>query len=655
MYSGRQGSPESRLVCGELLGFKLNVLFGSFAASADKAELKKKFGIKGDVGRSTVRRWMNEHASYINYKASYYTDRHEDPDVRRDRLRYLEAEEADRPLQFEWLQMTMAEAKERGFDEDLKSYLTPEEGSFEFPKWFEYSVDGVNMLEIHVDHVDLDDVPAGNVSVRAPAGSKPILVLGQDECIFRANQAGSRCWAVHGETIMRKKEPGVGVMVSSFVDTIRGHGLPITDDELAEVNKRRAALPVPRAALAESPGMVLFDYGKNKSGYWDYENFTAQCVDVLDVASVIYPDYLIKMKLDRSGVHGKLKLDGHNVISMNMGIAGKQPTPAETKITSVDAHLGLWKPSLKVGMVQKFWYEPGARGPVVSTAPSTKWVGKPKGMIEVAAETGHWCHLKVKRNGRLSQSMTEDGYILTPELEAEMRSTANGVSFLDTPLSGSQRRAMERRAEGKRVLRDDLQVDAEAAYDPDAAREMEMEALVDVRTSLKLSLGGREDFLDEETLVEQVVREYQPLLSAEDVAALAGTRLRPNEPGYVPFCYVRWGIVCHPELAGDGIEYDWGKAKYYHRRHCDEQAKTLHVRVRAALSTSVIDVARRRRFARRARDYEVAYVRLHAEVDSATAERRRGGFSRVDIEKARQVNKCHRNSADTDAGFIQAN
>ena len=37
LYSERQGSPESRLVCGELLGFKLNVLFGSFAASAATA------------------------------------------------------------------------------------------------------------------------------------------------------------------------------------------------------------------------------------------------------------------------------------------------------------------------------------------------------------------------------------------------------------------------------------------------------------------------------------------------------------------------------------------------------------------------------------------------------------------------------------------
>ena len=45
----------------------------------------------------------------------------------------------------------------------------------------------------------------------------------------------------------------------------------------------------------------------------------------------------------------------------------------------------------------------------------------------------------------------------------------------------------------------------EAAYDPDAAREMEEEALVDVRASLRLTLCGREDFLDEETHIEQVV------------------------------------------------------------------------------------------------------------------------------------------------------
>ncbi|CAN0378133.1 unnamed protein product, partial [Ectocarpus sp. 13 AM-2016] len=66
---------------------------------------------------------------------------------------------------------------------------------------------------------------------------------------------------------------------------------------------------------------------------------------------------------------------------------------------------------------------------------------------------------------------------------------------------------------------------------------------------------------------------------------------------------------CHPELAGVGIEYAWGKAKLEVRRKLnDENPKKLEENMLKALSTeTILTLTRIRRFARRTRDYRRTY------------------------------------------------
>lgn len=64
----------------------------------------------------------------------------------------------------------------------------------------------------------------------------------------------------------------------------------------------------------------------------------------------------------------------------------------------------------------------------------------------------------------------------------------------------------------------------------------------------------------------------------------------------------------HPELAGVGIEYSWGKIKLHYRRNNNLDTKRFHSQVLNALSTDVLSLDRVRKFARRARDYERAYA-----------------------------------------------
>ena len=60
---------------------------------------------------------------------------------------------------------------------------------------------------------------------------------------------------------------------------------------------------------------------------------------------------------------------------------------------------------------------------------------------------------------------------------------------------------------------------------------------------------------------------------------------------------------CHPELAGVGIEYSWGKAKMYFRRHTDHIGRHQHANIEKAMSPVVLTLARVRKFARKARAY----------------------------------------------------
>ena len=83
--------------------------------------------------------------------------------------------------------------------------------------------DGIPMIELHVDDHDNLQVYAnekncefgGNTSVRM--SGKPIIILGQDECIFNQFLFGNRQWVSgKGERAFLPKTNGAGIMISAF-------------------------------------------------------------------------------------------------------------------------------------------------------------------------------------------------------------------------------------------------------------------------------------------------------------------------------------------------------------------------------------------------------------------------------------------------------
>ena len=102
----------------------------------------------------------------------------------------------------------------------------------------------------------------------------------------------------------------------------------------------------------------------------------------------------------------------------------------------------------------------------------------------------------------------------------------------------------------------------------------------------------------------------------------------------------------HPELAGRGIEYCWGKSKYEFRKHNNfvSSKENFEKRVMAALGS--VTLKRSRAFLRKANDYKRAYRML---IDGAGVD---AAAQYADIEKMRALVKTHRCTFDQDYKFI---
>jgi hypothetical protein len=102
---------------------------------------------------------------------------------------------------------------------------------------------------------------------------------------------------------------------------------------------------------------------------------------------------------------------------------------------------------------------------------------------------------------------------------------------------------------------------------------------------------------------------------------------------------------CHPELAGRGIEYCWGKAKLDFRRTNDFNPQKEAIERRVVQSLQV-PLALARKFARKAGEYKRAYMALIEGKGLGVA------LEFADIESIRKKVKTHRSALSLDLAFI---
>ncbi len=114
-------------------------------------------------------------------------------------------------------------------------------------------------------------------------------------------------------------------------------------------------------------------------------------------------------------------------------------------------------------------------------------------------------------------------------------------------------------------------------------------------------------------------------------------------------------VRCHPELAGCGVEYCWGKLKLDFRRLNTRNNNKTHLnssiesRIRALMPTS-LPIDRCWKFERKCRDYRRLYVNLEKIIKNNQLTRENVSYKY--LEKMLRHQKSHRNIIELDKEYL---
>jgi hypothetical protein len=170
---------------------------------------------------TTVLRWVH----YLGFsqdklKKSYYVDGHEHEEQKKHRSQFTQRYLSDlEPRSHRWVQMSVEKA------ESIQSSLPANNKLIVTGHKYHDPLTDTECIEFHVDDHDcMQDYSnemygayGGNLSVRRPVDSKPLLIFGQDESIFNQFSFGSKQWVgPSGQRSILPKSTGMGLMISSF-------------------------------------------------------------------------------------------------------------------------------------------------------------------------------------------------------------------------------------------------------------------------------------------------------------------------------------------------------------------------------------------------------------------------------------------------------
>ena len=187
---------------------------------------------------TTAFRWLHILGyKYRPNKKCYYTDKHEDPGNVSDRKKFICNYSKYELRSYVWCQISEEVAV--GLENNEEVNLSK--------AFYEYRNDkGKMMREYHVDvHPYLKNYihnkeMGGDLSVRKPPNTRPVIVIGQDESVFKQYSFSSKSWVnPNGERKLLPKSDGYSLMISAYCSRVFGFGLKVTNEQLKEINLRR--------------------------------------------------------------------------------------------------------------------------------------------------------------------------------------------------------------------------------------------------------------------------------------------------------------------------------------------------------------------------------------------------------------------------------
>ena len=298
-------------------------------------ELKKEFRLD-KLTQITVHRWM--HALGLRYEPRskcYYVDNHDTPANITYRNAFIKRYFEYEIRCYRWYSVPLHEQQQMVKDGKIHRELG-----------YHYCIDGKQFVEFHVDdHIDFQNrcnhlQYGGYLSVRKDPQLKPLMILGQDEVIFKQFVFSKGVWILpDGTKQLMPKDEGQGVMLSSFVGREIGYCFTPSQSVFDEVNRKRtnckysdkeAAIEkrgtAYKGALSTSPFVAELEYGLNNDGYWTYESMVLQLEDCVDILKVTHPDFDVLFLFDHSNGHDKLQPNGLSLSKINICHGGKQPS-----------------------------------------------------------------------------------------------------------------------------------------------------------------------------------------------------------------------------------------------------------------------------------------------------------------------------------------
>ena len=222
----------------------------------------------------TARRWLCKLGyEYKDVRKDVFVDGHERPDVVGDRKNFLKKME------------------------ELKPYMV------------EFYENGAIRLKTYPPDCVVGD--GGN--------RRHVIVITHDECTFSANDGVRRAWTRKGDTFLRPKGQGQGIMTSDFL-------LPYGRLNFNSLTQEKREEIVCTTGLLETEAVEIFEYGKNNDGYWDGAKLHQQVVHkALPIAEAFYPGYFLLFLFDNATSHSVYAKDALQVQNMNKGSGRKQP------------------------------------------------------------------------------------------------------------------------------------------------------------------------------------------------------------------------------------------------------------------------------------------------------------------------------------------
>ena len=637
------------------------------------------------ISIATIARWM--HACGFRYKKRekhYFVDGHERPETLKYRPAFTKEYLGYEIRAHRWLQMTLEESNVLLFE----GKIAPHCG-------YNYTTsDGVDMVEYHIDtsyafEERLKHLPfGGNLSVRKSIDSKIVIFVGQDEAIFKQFLFLYKMWVgPNGERALLPKDEGTGMMISTFIS--REHGLirEITSDVLAQVNLRRAGQqyadqdaaieiygsPDKRPlTLDKSPFLVFFEYGENKEGYWAYSNMVLQFEDAVDILMIMHPSYDFVFLFDHSSGHAKQRPDGLNQHRMNRAFGGKAAPMRNTIITQEEGFLGPFPRILEPGDTQRLVFSSSDTGPfwMCDTEKEDCRLDKHLGNTNRIQLKAPELILQLRENGipdsgftaksirQLRSLCTQHGLPTHKDVEIEVERNRTELDIdlraLGISTKGKNKRELAELCQQHQIatLKNVEKVKEGWEGKPKGLLQILWErGLIDGAKLNNYSLTGKKDELgtvDNSTSLRHIMGMCTDFLNEEGMMQHIGKGLGVK---------VLLTPKCHAELAGEGVEYVWACAKGAYRNMSLQQKRGkdhFKASVRHCLSEEVITTVRIRKFARRARQYMMAYHAIDTEQVDEQTHHECTMHGPVALTKLIGEFKTHRCAFDFDYKFVMS-